>query len=913
MQFADLMTLLKLMKALKAHFIFTLLFSAIFLKTAYATHERSGDLQYTFIGNNTFRVVVTTFTDQTSVAADKDSVEVNWGDGLTQMIPRVEMVDLTPNIRRNRYSGIHTYAGYGTYIIGMKDLNRIQGVNNINANQSVDIPLYFESELVFADPAIYGPINSSPVLTTNSVDYAYLNQIFTHNTGAYDPDGDSLAYELYIPLADQNVNVPNYVYPQLLLPPPGTLTLNQATGDMIWDKPNYTGIVNVGIIVKEYRRIYVNGALHSVVPIGWVKRDLQIIISSSNNQPPKIEAIKDTCVIAGNTVNYHISAMDPNPNQIITLNMFGAPFLVTSSPATFTANTPGISYADGVFNWNTNCTHISAGKYVAVIQAKDNTAPIPLFDIKTFRVKVIGPPVQNVLATPQGNSVIVTWEEPYECSTISKFMGFSVWRREGPNPFAIDTCTPGLEGKGYVKIADKLLTYNFTDNTAVIGKNYCYRVLAEFGISTSLGYVTDFVESLPSNESCTQLKKDIPVMTKVSVLLTNTTNGSIEVNWSKPSKFELDTIQNPGPYRYELYRSNGFTPQNAQLIQTYTSNTFYQLSDSSYTDTGLNTVSYAYNYFIRFYSNSHPLGDAHYSSSVFLNVESAGNALKLNWHFDVPWSNTEYHIFRKNPVTSAFDSIGIAYTTDYIDAPLINDSTYCYKIKSVGAYSISSIINPIINFSQEVCGVPIDTVGPCPPTLHVANRCNSHSYIFDDFTNLLKWTKPENECGGDAVKYYIYYAPHSNEELKIVDSVASVNDTTYLHTLINSVAGCYAVAAVDSFANIGIRSNVVCLDNCPIYELPNTFTPNQDGSNDFFIPIKPYRYIQKVNMKIYTSWGNLVYETNNPEILWNGTNQKTGKQMPDGTYYYVCEVFEERLEVQDTPTKILSGFIHLYR
>lgn len=882
-------------------------------KPVYATHERSGDLQYIYLGNNTFRIIVTTFTDQTSIAADKDSVEVDWGDGIKEMIPRVEITDLTANIRRNRYVGTHTYAGFGTYIIGMKDLNRIQGVQNINASQSVDIPLYFESMLVFADPSIYGPINNSPVLTTNSVDYAYVNQTFVHNTGAYDPEGDSLAFELYIPMADKNVNVPNYIYPQLLSVPPGSLTINQQTGDLIWEKPTYTGIVNVGIMVKEFRRIYVNGVLQSVIPIGWIKRDLQIIIGDSNNKPPVIAQLKDTCVIAGNPVSYQIVATDPNPNQTITLTCYGAPFIVASSPATFTPNTPGISIATGLFNWNTNCTHISPNYYVAMVQAKDNVNPIPAFDIKSFRIKVVGPPVQNVTATPQGNVIKVEWQNPYVCSTVQKFMGFSVWRREGPNPFPIDTCQPGLAGKGYVKIVSKLQSYEYIDNNVIIGKNYCYRVLAEFGDVTSLGYVTNFTESLPSNEACTQLKKDIPVMTKASVLTTDALTGSIEVNWSKPSKYELDTIQNPGPYKYELYRSSDFAPNNPQLIQTYTSNTFYQLNDSSFTDNNINTVANAYNYFVRFYSNTNSLGDARHSSSVFLKIDAAGNALKLSWQFDVPWTNTEYHIYRKNPVSGLFDSIATTTATTYIDAPLINDSTYCYKIKSVGAFSIPNIVTPIINFSQEVCAIPIDTVGPCPPQLKVSNKCNTSSYSFDDFTNYLIWTKPDIECGGDAVKYYIYYAAHQDEELLKVDSTLGLNDTTFLHQLSNSVAGCYAVAAVDSFSNIGKWSNVICLDNCPQYELPNTFTPNNDGYNDFFVPIKPYRYIQKVNMKIYTSWGNLVFETNNPEILWDGRSQQSGKAMPDGTYYYVCEVFEERLEMQSKPSKTLSGFIHLYR
>ena len=128
------------------------------------------------------------------------------------------------------------------------------------------------------------------------------------------------------------------------------------------------------------------------------------------------------------------------------------------------------------------------------------------------------------------------------CAGAIRFLGFSVWRREGPNPFAIDTCTPGLAGKGYAKIASNILTYTYTDGTAQIGKNYCYRVLAEFGTVTSLGYLVHFTESLPSNEACTQLNRDLPVIINVSVNNTDAVNGSIFIRWTNPLPLDFILI-----------------------------------------------------------------------------------------------------------------------------------------------------------------------------------------------------------------------------------------------------------------------------------------------------------------------------------------------------------------------------------
>jgi gliding motility-associated-like protein len=98
-----------------------------------------------------------------------------------------------------------------------------------------------------------------------------------------------------------------------------------------------------------------------------------------------------------------------------------------------------------------------------------------------------------------------------------------------------------------------------------------------------------------------------------------------------------------------------------------------------------------------------------------------------------------------------------------------------------------------------------------------------------------------------------------------------------------------------------------------LYKLPNTFTPNGDGQNDLFTPIYPYRFVVKVEMKIYNRWGNLVFETTNPDLNWNGSDYKTGKLLNTGVYYYVCEVYYQTVEGVQKLNKPLSGYIQLFR
>ncbi|MEM7710332.1 MAG: gliding motility-associated C-terminal domain-containing protein, partial [Pseudomonadota bacterium] len=117
--------------------------------------------------------------------------------------------------------------------------------------------------------------------------------------------------------------------------------------------------------------------------------------------------------------------------------------------------------------------------------------------------------------------------------------------------------------------------------------------------------------------------------------------------------------------------------------------------------------------------------------------------------------------------------------------------------------------------------------------------------------------------------------------------------------------------AIDSVGNESEFSNIVCVDNCPIYELPNVFTPNGDGANDLYVPF-PYRFIERVDIQIFNRWGQLVFETSDPDINWNGTNFG-GQDLKEGVYYYKALVFERRLDGIIGRGEPLSGYIHLIR
>ena len=72
--------------------------------------------------------------------------------------------------------------------------------------------------------------------------------------------------------------------------------------------------------------------------------------------------------------------------------------------------------------------------------------------------------------------------------------------------------------------------------------------------------------------------------------------------------------------------------------------------------------------------------------------------------------------------------------------------------------------------------------------------------------------------------------------------------------------------------------------NCdePDIFLPNAFTPNNDNEND--ILFVRGNYIDKMNLKIYDRWGELVFETDKQSVGWDGTFK--GRLVEPAVYVY---------------------------
>lgn len=95
---------------------------------------------------------------------------------------------------------------------------------------------------------------------------------------------------------------------------------------------------------------------------------------------------------------------------------------------------------------------------------------------------------------------------------------------------------------------------------------------------------------------------------------------------------------------------------------------------------------------------------------------------------------------------------------------------------------------------------------------------------------------------------------------------------------------------------------------CDEVEVPSGFSPNGDGSNDYYVIPYIDRFPNAV-LKIFSRWGALVYEKKNYDNSWDGLSNigtiKIGEALPNGTYYYVLDLAND--------TKPLNGFVVIRR
>jgi hypothetical protein len=248
---------------------------------AQASHIRGGQIYYksdTTAARNPLRFFFTLVTYSVAPPyAEDPEATLYFGDCTSQRVDRSSRV-LVPNAPLNTYVNTyqfeHTYTGPGEFKVTYVGAATQGGVVNIASSIK---ETFFLQSMITVD-RLLGP-NHSPVFQRPLLDIPIRNQVFMHQSGALDAEGDSLSYKVVLPAASNGQTAcgnPNGIQTPgisglenflgtVSRTVPAGLTLDRKTGLLTWNTPGQQGIFNLAILVEEWR----DGRL-----IGTVTRDM---------------------------------------------------------------------------------------------------------------------------------------------------------------------------------------------------------------------------------------------------------------------------------------------------------------------------------------------------------------------------------------------------------------------------------------------------------------------------------------------------------------------------------------------------------------------------------------------------------------------------------------------------------------
>jgi trimeric autotransporter adhesin len=285
-----------------------------------------------------------------------------------------------------------------------------------------------------------------------------------------------------------------------------------------------------------------------------------------------------------------------------------------------------------------------------------------------------------------------------------------------------------------------------------------------------------------------------------------------------------------------------------------------------------------------------------------------------------------------------------------LDSPLASVQpgiTYVEITDSVGCVSIDSVRihqKPRIDFST-------DTTKHCRPLANIflnhtepasvsvvwefgdgtsSEQLDSvlHLYPITGYYDVTLTSKTEH-CSDSLTKVaYVSVKENAHADFTVQSSSSKENSTLFLFTnqstnassylwsfgdnsfdSIPTVAHLYPFEAGQYLVSLFANNAYNCSDSSTytilileklLYYIPNAFTPDGNNLNDLFKPnftagFSPSHF----SMSIYNRWGELIYESTDPDQGWDGTDH--GRKVQGGIYVWDVQVKEK-----------LSDKIHQY-
>ncbi len=400
---------------------------------SYASHIFGGELLYTHVSGNTYKVTLTVYGDCGAGSAIFNTLYaatpvVNIYNGgilfSTINLPGVELgTEVSPvclaeikNTSCNGGSrpGVRKFTYSDTVSIPVKSadwafiFNGNMGPAATNAGRSGSI-----SNIINATPGTVNSTtiqleadlnntlgdNSSPAYSSIPTPFYCINLEGQYNQGAIDPDGDSIAFSL-IPAVDaNNGKAVSYISPYTAINPlatsAGAFSFSALNGQGTFT-PNKTQNALVVCQVSEYRK----GVL-----VGTSEREMTfVVLDNCQGTPPNLtgQNVSGGALTGKNIVNvcigtphlsFNIGVTNPNGDDLSVSNS-ALPGTATLNIANNNTPAPFLT-----FDWATAA--ISTGIYTFYLTVNDNHCPLAFKQTIAYTINVTPPPtVSGILISP---------------------------------------------------------------------------------------------------------------------------------------------------------------------------------------------------------------------------------------------------------------------------------------------------------------------------------------------------------------------------------------------------------------------------------------------------------------------------------------------------------------------------------
>jgi len=243
------------------------------------------------------------------------------------------------------------------------------------------------------------------------------------------------------------------------------------------------------------------------------------------------------------------------------------------------------------------------------------------------------------------------------------------------------------------------------------------------------------------------------------------------------------------------------------------------------------------------------------------NTTASVNGINIDLSWDDPENATITSYFIQREIEDdVFATIDSTLVNQYTDIDLDTDTRgYCYRINYLDECRNRS------NLGDLACTV----------------------FLTIEDNQLLEWNRYTGWRNG--VQQYIVEVYNENGIFQKEINVGLnrwYEDTTFLTQQISE----YRIRTESNDdPPLMAFSNFVIKQVESVLWLPNSFTPNGDGLNDFFKP--EGTQMREFMMQIFTRYGNLIYTTEDQNLGWDGTHN--GEDMPPVTYIYKMEATDE--------------------